>query len=208
MNALQPLVFEGTAFEVIDRDGQIWLQAADIARALGYASADAISRIYRRNAAEFTSSMSETVNLTVSGNIQKTIRIFSLRGAHLLGMFAKTDLAQAFRRWVLDVLEGKAQPAPMRPTVEPQQADLFGDASQAFDELTLLRQLHSTQTRLVGLLEERLKPKKKRAPNRPLTADEIRLARALKQQGMSNRRIAQHLERSEGTISLLLREVH
>lgn len=32
-------------------------------------------------------------------------RIFSLRGCHLLAMFARTPVAKAFRRWVLDVLD-------------------------------------------------------------------------------------------------------
>ncbi|MNQ82204.1 hypothetical protein D3C85_972510 [compost metagenome] len=50
--------------------------------------------------------MTETVKLTVSGNLQKEVRIFSLRGAHLLAMFARTEVAKEFRRWVLDVLDG------------------------------------------------------------------------------------------------------
>ena len=32
-------------------------------------------------------------------------RIFSLRGCHLVAMFARTPVAKAFRRWVLNVLE-------------------------------------------------------------------------------------------------------
>lgn len=32
-------------------------------------------------------------------------RIFSLRGCHLVAMFARTPVAKAFRRWVLDVLD-------------------------------------------------------------------------------------------------------
>ncbi|SEI41655.1 BRO family, N-terminal domain [Azotobacter beijerinckii] len=106
---MQSLVFHHTQFEIVDRNGQPWLQAAQIAKALGYAREDAISRIYSRNADEFTPCMSETVNLTVSGNLQKEVRIFSLRGAHLLAMFARTDVAKEFRRWVLDVLEGRVE---------------------------------------------------------------------------------------------------
>lgn len=34
--------------------GQHWLTAPQIAQALGYTSDDAVSRIYRRNADEFT----------------------------------------------------------------------------------------------------------------------------------------------------------
>lgn len=35
------------------------------------------------------------------------VRIFSLRGAHLLGMFARSPVARDFRRWILDQLEMK-----------------------------------------------------------------------------------------------------
>ncbi|WP_089168474.1 BRO-N domain-containing protein [Azotobacter chroococcum] len=103
---MQALTFRDTQLDITDRDGQPWLQGAQIACALGYASEDAISRIYRRNADEFTPCMTETVKLTVSGNLQKEVRIFSLRGAHLLAMFARTEVAKEFRRWVLDVLDG------------------------------------------------------------------------------------------------------
>ncbi|MBD9582968.1 hypothetical protein IB269_16370 [Delftia sp. DLF01] len=104
----QTLSFRTTALNVVDRDGQRWLQAADIARALGYAREDSISRIFDRRADEFTPAMSQTVKLTVSqngGQLQRETRIFSLRGAHLIAMFARTDVAKEFRRWVLDILD-------------------------------------------------------------------------------------------------------
>lgn len=104
--AAQSLTFQSTTFDVIDRNGKPWLKAADLARALGYAREDSVSRIYDRNADEFTSAMSGTVNLTGPGNLGEiTVRIFSLRGAHLLAMFARTAAAKTFRKWVLDVLE-------------------------------------------------------------------------------------------------------
>lgn len=102
------LSFRSTTFEIIDQHGQHWLKASDLARALGYAREDAISRIYDRNATEFREDMAQTVNLTVSqnnGQLQRETRIFSLRGAHLLAMFARTSVAKEFRTWVLDVLE-------------------------------------------------------------------------------------------------------
>lgn len=106
------LTFQSTTFDVVSRDGQPWLRAADIARALGYANDNAITRIFARNETEFTSQMSEKVKLTLSGNLVNEVRIFSLRGAHLLGMFARTEKAAEFRRWVLDVLEGQTQALP------------------------------------------------------------------------------------------------
>lgn len=202
------LVFDDTVFSVVDRDGQPWLRGPEIANALGYERADAVARIHKRNADEFTQEMTDTVNLTVSGNLQSSTRIFSLRGAYLLGMFASTPPAKRFRRWVLDVLEGKAQPV-RAAQAEPQQGDLFGSAppQALFDELALLRQLNATQQRLVELLEAQLKGRK-RNPPRPLTVDEIKLARSLKAQGASQASIARHMGRSQATISLILRDLH
>ncbi len=114
------LTFHKTTFHPITRDGHPWLTASEIAAALGYSSDDAISRIYRRRAGEFTAAMSETVKLTASGNLQKEVRIFSLRGAHLLGMFARTERAAEFRRWVLDILEREtaAPKLPAPPAID------------------------------------------------------------------------------------------
>ena len=48
------------------------------------------------------------------------MRIFSLRGAHLIGMFSHTKIAKDFRKWVLDVLEQVAQPQQLA-LPEPQK---------------------------------------------------------------------------------------
>lgn len=115
---MNSICFHDTQFTVIPHHGQPWLTATQIAQALGYASDDAVSRIYRRNADEFTPNMTTTVNLTVvrqTGSVQMENRIFSLRGAHLIAMFSRTALAKEFRRWVLDVLdrETAAHPQPL-----------------------------------------------------------------------------------------------
>ena len=108
-SSLPALVFNGVSLSIIRQNNQTYFSATDIAKSLGYQSDDAISRIYRRNADEFTADMSETVNLTVSGNIQKTVRLFSLRGAHLVAMFSRTSKAKEFRRWVLDILDKEVE---------------------------------------------------------------------------------------------------
>ncbi|WP_421185315.1 P22AR C-terminal domain-containing protein [Aeromonas enteropelogenes] len=115
MNSIR---FHDTQFTVIPHHGQPWLTAAQIAQALGYAREDAVSRIYTRNADEFTPNMTTTVKLTVvrqTGSVEMENRIFSLRGAHLIAMFSRTALAKEFRRWVLDLLdrETAAHPQPL-----------------------------------------------------------------------------------------------
>lgn len=108
---MNDLVFEDKTLALIERDGRLWLKASDIARALGYARADKVSRIYDRHKDEFTNCMTcvlETPTLGFS-NITSESRCFSLRGAHLIGMFARTSKGMAFRKWVLDQLDDMEQ---------------------------------------------------------------------------------------------------
>lgn len=99
------LSFNNTNFNVVKHDSQIWLTSADIANALGYSSQKSVTTIFNRNQDEFTGLMSQVIKLMTSGNYQKSVRIFSLRGAHLLAMFARTAVAKEFRKWVLDILD-------------------------------------------------------------------------------------------------------
>lgn len=102
---MKPMVFDGTEIQIISRDGEAWVAATDLASALGYERSDKVTRLYHRHIDEFTESMSGTLKVGFSGNLQKKVRVFSLRGAHLVAMFARTRRAKAFRRWVLDILD-------------------------------------------------------------------------------------------------------
>lgn len=110
------LQFHEVEFDLVEHvDGQQWLRYPQIADALGYSQANRVVDVYNNNAAEFTDTMTALVKLPTAGGVQE-VRIFSLRGAHLLGMFARTERAAEFRRWVLDVLEHSPQP-PAYPAV-------------------------------------------------------------------------------------------
>ena len=108
---MNTLTFNNNTLATINQDNQIWLTSSDLATALGYKTVDSVTRIFSRNKDEFSENMSqtiETVNLTASSKtkgLKVKTRIFSLRGCHLLAMFARTDIAKAFRVWVLDILE-------------------------------------------------------------------------------------------------------
>lgn len=131
------LSFNDVNFRPIQQDGQIWLSASELAKALGYAKSDAVGQVYERNRDEFNSSMTttitvksdefvETLNLSVSKktkNLTKTIRIFSLRGCHLVAMFAKTLVAKKFRKWVLDILD-KEVGSPVAKTHKSERTAL------------------------------------------------------------------------------------
>lgn len=119
---MKALTFNSTQFDIVDCNGQPWLQARQIGSALGYAREDSINKIYERNADEFTNKMTSTVKLTLQGQ-QREVRIFSLRGAHLLAMFARTEVAKEFRRWVLDVLERAVQQQPQMSVAQQVRFD-------------------------------------------------------------------------------------
>lgn len=109
------LRFHDTDFDVLDLHGQPWLRGPQIAGALGYGDAGKrVADLYARNADEFTGDMTQVVELPTAGGRQ-SVRVFSLRGAHLLGMLARTAVAAAFRRWVLDVLDGLELPQALKP---------------------------------------------------------------------------------------------
>lgn len=118
------LAFHGTTFDIIDRNSQPWLRVHQIGEALEYKNPDrSLTNLYNANAAEFTDSMTAVVKLPTAGGVQD-VRIFSLRGAHLLGMFARTARAAEFRRWVLDVLDAQTQPATITPAQQQHLKEL------------------------------------------------------------------------------------
>ena len=112
------LAFQSTAFDVVDHNNQPWIQSCQLSQALGYSSERSITNLYARNEDEFSNDLSVVIELSTAGIPTKT-RIFSLRGCHLIAMFARTKVAKAFRVWVLDVLEklGSNVPTPA-PTLE------------------------------------------------------------------------------------------
>lgn len=113
------LVFENVEFDVVDLHNMPWLRLPQIGAALDYANPYKLQQLYDRNADEFTDEMTRVIDLPTAGGIQP-VRIFSLRGCHLLGMLARTERAKAFRVWVLDVLEGRAVPREAKPMTIPQ----------------------------------------------------------------------------------------
>lgn len=104
---MNELTFENQPLSLIEHDGRLWLKSTDIAMALGYARSDKLSRVYDRHRAEFSTSMTCVIETPTLGhpNLRAESRLFSLRGAHLLGMFARTANGAKFRKWVLDQLD-------------------------------------------------------------------------------------------------------
>lgn len=170
LDAVYPFNFQDTEIQVLDVQGRVWLTAADLDRALGYSRAGETSRIYRRNKDEFTEDMTtvitlqtnesaENTNLAVSKNLQTKTRIFSTQGCHLIAMFARTDRAKAFRRWVLDVLAGLDKKDPPKkkrsgPT-EFSKASLLEQMLDKATDMAISEAADINQQRIDKMVQER-----------------------------------------------------
>lgn len=123
------LSFNGVNLNPVEREGQIWMTSSDLAKALGYEMVGGITKLYNRNKSEFSDSMTQLLDLSNVPEMGRTLnseafsaktRIFSLRGCHMIAMFARTDIAKAFRVWVLDILDREAGIAAPQPlTITP-----------------------------------------------------------------------------------------
>ena len=170
----QSLCFNDFTFSPIPRDNQPWFRSSELARALGYKREDQIAKIYRNNADEFTQDMTQLIEIldNAESAFPVKVRIFSLRGCHLLAMFARTPVAKAFRRWVLDVIEqyGDRVPAeqsvtlstPSTPADRKQLEVKALPAAPRFDEAAMLelaaeiREAQQNYSRTFGRLCSRL----------------------------------------------------
>lgn len=116
------LTFNDVTLSPISHQNSPWIRAAELARALGYGRENQVSRLYRNNADEFTPEMTQVIEISDGPALGLSVktRIFSLRGCHLVAMFARTPVAKAFRRWVLDVLDKlESRPAEDRQLLPP-----------------------------------------------------------------------------------------
>ena len=123
------LCFNDFTFSPITRGNQPWIRATELARALGYGRENQVSRLYRNNADEFTPDMTQVVEITAQthNGAEGRARIFSLRGCHLLAMFARTPVAKAFRKWVLDVIEQYGDRVPVESPVTVGDTTMTAD---------------------------------------------------------------------------------
>lgn len=104
------LTFKDQAITTYDNsDSKIWFTMEQLAKLLGYANAGKVSNIYNRHKDEFTDSMTTMTKVRMDGinnSLREVdVRLFSPRGAHLIGMVSRTKIAKELRRWLLDLVE-------------------------------------------------------------------------------------------------------
>lgn len=129
------LTFNDVVLTPISHQDCIWIKGTDLARALKYKRGDIINKLYKQNEDEFTPEMTQVIEIpdntesVVSENLITKCRIFSPRGCYLISMFARTPVAKAFRKWVLDVLDRIAKEENQPQQTEDQDAPI-GPADQ------------------------------------------------------------------------------
>lgn len=110
------LIFNEFIFTPVTHQNSLWIRSSELAKALGYSDDRKVGVLYARHKDEFSNNMSVVLNLSTT-DIPAMTRIFSLRGCHLVAMLARTPIAKAFRRWVLDVIEQYGDRVPVAEPV-------------------------------------------------------------------------------------------
>ena len=110
------LTFNEFIFTPVTHQNGLWIRSSELAKALGYSDDRKVGVLYARHKDEFSNNMSVVLNLSTT-DIPAMTRIFSLRGCHLVAMLARTHIAKAFRRWILDVIEQYGDRVPVAEPV-------------------------------------------------------------------------------------------
>lgn len=208
-------------------DGKPTTTTLDIAEVYGKKHRDVL-RIVRQRMDEapdgwclrnFAQTVTERANPSGGAPIQSPIIRLTRKGFYfVVGKFTgakavehQIAFADEFERMeaalVAQANAAAMQTKPAAPSLSAKVANLEAQLANTLELQTLLRQLCTTQARLVQLQDEQLQGRKRTKPQ-PLTVDEIKQARELKAQGVSQAGIARHMGRSQATISLILRDLH
>ncbi|MDF7631187.1 BRO family protein [Erwiniaceae bacterium L1_55_4] len=104
------LIFKEHAIVPFDNgDGKVWFTTEHVAELLGYNDPKHVNKTYQRHKDEFTDSMTTKVTVSYKSNtygiLQPELRLFSPRGAHLIGMVSRTKVAKELRIWLLNLAE-------------------------------------------------------------------------------------------------------
>jgi prophage antirepressor-like protein len=94
--------FGSTKLEVIDKDGERWVTAKQLAEALGYSRADKLAQLIERNPDEFRR---KTSSLKMRDEVQtRNATIINYHGVIRASMLSNAPRAKEFRDWAEDVL--------------------------------------------------------------------------------------------------------
>jgi prophage antirepressor-like protein/phage anti-repressor protein len=100
------LEFDGTVFDVLDRNGRPWLSTGQIAEALQLGDGEtALLDVHQRHWYEFTETMLARLPMETPEG-PKAVPAFSPLGAYVAATLVATPIAARFRRWLLEHIDG------------------------------------------------------------------------------------------------------
>ena len=99
VQALSPAIFQfhSTTVRTVDRDGQVWFVAGDVAKALGYADAIHLTRVLDEDEAALHNVEIRSENGTLQ---TREVTILSESGLYHALLKSRKPQARPFRRWV------------------------------------------------------------------------------------------------------------
>lgn len=89
--------FQSTTVRTVDRDGQVWFVAGDVAKALGYADAVQMTRVLDEDEADLHTMQIRSENGTIQ---TREVTILSESGLYHALLKSRKPQARPFRRWV------------------------------------------------------------------------------------------------------------
>ena len=89
--------FKNIQVRTVDRDGQVWFVASDVARALGYADAVQMTRVLDEDEAALHTVQTRSENGTVQ---TREVTILSESGLYHALLKSRKPEAKPFRKWV------------------------------------------------------------------------------------------------------------
>ena len=101
------LSFDAHRFDVVQSGGTIWFRSEQIVPALGIGERG-VRQIFNRHREQFGPDETALIPMPTTGGMQD-VRVFSLAGVMLLAIYARTDRALHFHRWLLKVATGRAK---------------------------------------------------------------------------------------------------
>lgn len=153
------LEFDGVAFDVINRDGQPWLRASQVAAALQFDGGEAaLLDLHRRQWLEFTEAMFARLPTGDRGTLER-VAAFSPLGTYVAASLAESSMAPRFRRWLLEHIDGfwtgLARTAGRLDSITQEQAAELGQLRERIEILESERDRQAGELSRLGLQLER-----------------------------------------------------
>jgi prophage antirepressor-like protein len=96
--------FNGVEVSFQSIDGDWWVDASSISKALGYGSARSVLTLFERNRDDFQPQDSRIIKLMSGDGKRRSVRLFTQIASQLLAFACRTPLCTKYRRWIAQVM--------------------------------------------------------------------------------------------------------